>query len=248
MQGSYRTGSQSPAELESAWYRLPPSNDATPLLVVSAAGRFDPDQVYIQWATGDGEPAGRVRLDHASVVVGYTDITAPGWRNLRAPMATIPPSATEIQLIATDDDLAPNYWIAVTPPRVPQLRTLEDVVGSSDPVLLDWMVGLAFPCQRPFDHDNGVIEVPKWRILPDRFSAEIHSSVMDTDGGGPLGITELLARATTVPSYLKNDWFRDWGSLQRLILYSAEAQPAGLDVGAPPPKPTLPKTTEGQPG
>ena len=80
---------------------------------------------------------------------------------------------------------------------------LQDVVGSQDPVLLDWLVGLAFPCQRPFSHQNGVIEVPKWRILPDRFGAEANSPVMDYLGGGPLGITELLVRATTVPTYLK---------------------------------------------
>ena len=65
-------------------------------------------------------------------------------------------------------------------------------------MLLDWLVGLAFPCQRPFGHQNGVIEAPKWRILPDRFGAEANSPVMDNVGGGPLGITELLFRATTV--------------------------------------------------
>ena len=62
-------------------------------------------------------------------------------------------------------------------------------------MLLDWLVGLAFPCQRPFGHQNGVTEVPKWRILPDRFGAEANSPVMDNLGGGPLGITELLLRA-----------------------------------------------------
>ena len=81
--------------------------------------------------------------------------------------------------LATDDDLAPQHWIALTPPRIPQLRTLQEVVGSQDPVLLDWLVGLAFPCQRPFDHQNGVVEVPKWRILPDRFGAEANSPVME---------------------------------------------------------------------
>ena len=104
-----------------------------------------------------------------------------------------------MRLVATDDDLSPQHWIAVTPPRIPQLRTLQEVVGSQDPVLLDWLVGMAFPCQRPFDHQNGVIEVPKWRILPDRFGAEANSPVMDNVGGGPLGISELLLRATTVP-------------------------------------------------
>ena len=46
----------------------------------------------------------------------------------------------------------------------------------------DWLVGLAFLCQRPFDHQNGVIEPPKWRILPDRFGAEANSPVMDNVG------------------------------------------------------------------
>ena len=100
-------------------------------------------------------------------------------------------------------------------------------------MLLDWLVGLAFPCQRPFGHQNGVIETPKWRILPDRFGAEANSPVMDNNGGGPLGVTELLVRATTVPTYLKDDWFRDWGALQRLTPYypNAAAGAAGSGHG-----------------
>ena len=182
----------------------------------------------MQWATDDqaanGEPTGGV---------GFADVGAvPAWRNLRAPMAAIPHDATRVRLVATDDDLNPQHWIALTPPRIPQLRTLQDVVGTEDPVLLDWLVGLAFPCQRPYGHQYGVAEVPKWRILPDRFGAEANSPVMDYLGGGPLGITELLARAVTVPSYLKDDWFRDWGALQQLIPWYPNAQPARLDLGS----------------
>ncbi|WP_231967503.1 arabinosyltransferase C-terminal domain-containing protein [Mycobacterium sp. E136] len=39
--GSWRPGTQQPAQLRSAWYRLPSRDDVGPLLVVSAAGRFD---------------------------------------------------------------------------------------------------------------------------------------------------------------------------------------------------------------
>jgi len=222
--GSWRAGTQQPAVLRSAWYKLPPRDEAGPLLVVSAAGRFDPGEVVVQWANDKGEPAGGV---------GFADVgSAPAWRNLRAPMAAIPRDATQVRLVATDDDLNPMHWIAVTPPRIPHLRTLQDVVGSQDPVLLDWLVGMAFPCQRPFGHQYGVIEVPKWRILPDRFGAEANSPVMDNLGGGPLGITELLLRPTTVPTYLKDDWFRDWGALQQLTPYYSNAQPARLDLGS----------------
>jgi arabinosyltransferase C len=226
--GSWRSGTQAPAGLRSAWYRLPDPATRGPLLVVSAAGRFDPGDVVVQWATDEGgaapEPGGGV---------GFADVGAsPAWRNLRVPLSAIPAEATRLRLVATDDDLSPDHWIALTPPRIPELRSLQDVVGSEDPVLLDWLVGLAFPCQRPFDHRNGVIEVPQWRIMPDRFGAEANSPVMDYLGGGPLGITELLLRPTTLPTYLKDDWSRDWGALQQLTPYYRDAVPARLDLGS----------------
>ncbi|WP_099184433.1 arabinosyltransferase domain-containing protein [Mycobacterium kansasii] len=227
--GSWRAGVQVPALLRSGWYRLPPKEERnkTPLLVVSAAGRFDPREVQVQWATDDQAASGR-----PGGSMSFADVGAvPAWRNLRAPLSAIPDSATQIRLVADDEDLAPQHWIALTPPRIPRLRTLQYVVGSKDPVFLDWLVGLAFPCQRPFGHQNGVVETPTWRILPDRFGAEANSPVMDKNGGGPLGITELLLRATTVASYLKDDWFRDWGSLQRLTPYYPDAEPARLQLG-----------------
>lgn len=221
--GSWRSGVQQPAFLRSAWYQLPPREQTGPLLVVSAAGRFDSSDIQVQWSGADGEVAGSI---------GFGDVgAAPAWRNLRAPLDALPDDATQIRIVSTEDDLAPDAWIAVTPPRIPELQTLQDVVGSSDPVLLDWLVGLAFPCQRPFGHQNGVTEVPKWRILPDRFGAEANSPVMDNLGGGPLGISELLFRATTVPTYLNDDWFRDWGALQRLVQFYPDAQPAQLGLG-----------------
>ena len=225
--GSWRSGTQQPAFLRSAWYQLPAGwsdrDRSDSLLVVAAAGRFDQGEVLVQWAGPDGEPAGST---------GFDDVgAAPAWRNLRTPLSAIPAEATQVRLVASDDDLSPEHWIAVTPPRIPELRTLQDVVGSSDPVLLDWLVGLAFPCQRPFGHRNGVIEVPKWRILPDRFGAEANSPVMDYLGGGPLGITELLLRPVTVPTYLKDAWYRDWGALQRLLPFYPNAEPARLDLG-----------------
>lgn len=228
--GSWRSGIQVPAHLRSGWYRLPARDKARPLLVVSAAGRFDPREVQVQWATDEQAAGG-----HPGGSFQFADVGAsPAWRNLRLPLSAIPAAATQVRLVADDEDLAPQHWIALTPPRIPQLRTLQDVVGSKDPVFLDWLVGLAFPCQRPFGHQNGVDETPKWRILPDRFGAEANSPVMDNNGGGPLGVTELLAKATTMATYLKDDWSRDWGSLQRLTPYYPDARPAQLLLGTAP--------------
>jgi arabinosyltransferase C len=229
--GSWRSGVQVPSLLRSAWYRLPATAEraaAGPLLVVSAAGRFDAHEVKVQWSRDHGaddvKPGGEVEFGDVGA--------APAWRNLRAPLSSIPADAAQIRVVATDDDLAPQHWIALTPPRIPELRTLQQVVGSTDPVMLDWLVGMAFPCQRPFGHQNGVTEVPKWRILPDRFGAEANSPVMDKNGGGPLGITELLFRENAVSTYLADDWYRDWGALQKLTPYYPDAQPARLDLGS----------------
>ncbi len=225
--GSWQSGIQVAARLRSGWYRLPAKDKAGPLLVVSAAGRFDPREVQLQWATDDQAAGG-----HPGGSFQFADVgAAPAWRNLRLPMDAIPAAATQVRLVADDEDMAPQHWIALTPPRIPRLRTLQDVVGSNDPVFLDWLVGLAFPCQRPFGHLNGVDETPKWRILPDRFGAEANSPVMDNNGGGPLGVTELLVRATTVATYLNDDWSRDWGALQRLTPYYPDARPAELELG-----------------
>ena len=52
--GSWRSGTQQPAVLRSAWYRLPADwrerDRSSSILVVSAAGRFDPGDVVVQWA------------------------------------------------------------------------------------------------------------------------------------------------------------------------------------------------------
>ncbi|MCV7314670.1 arabinosyltransferase [Mycolicibacillus parakoreensis] len=233
--GSWRSGVQIPARLRSAWYALPPRAQAGPVLAVSAAGRFENHEIKVEWtSTEPADPTDTAAVAEitADGAIELADVGAePAWRNLRAPLSAIPAEATRIRLVASDDDLAPGHWIALTPPRIPQLRPLQQVVGSDDPVLLDWLVGLAFPCQRPFGHRNGVIEAPRWRILPDRFGTEANSPVMDNIGGGPLGISELLFNASTVPSYLKDDWLRDWGALQKLTPYYPGATPADLELG-----------------
>jgi arabinosyltransferase C len=35
-----------------------------------------------------------------------------------------------------------------------------------------------------------------------------------------------------LPTYLKDDWFRDWGALQQLTPYYPNARPARLDLGS----------------
>jgi arabinosyltransferase B len=104
-------------------------------------------------------------------------------------------------------------------------------VGSTNPVLMDWAVGLAFPCQHPMLHANGVTEIPKFRITPDYLAKKQDTDTWeDGQNGGLLGITDLLLRAHVMATYLSQDWGRDWGSLRKFDTI-VEAQPAQIELG-----------------
>ena len=163
--------------------------------------------------------------------IAPTDIgPAPMWRNLRVPMDQLPSETSVVRLVAADKDLGADQWLALTPPRMPQTTTLSAVVGRTAPVLLDWAVGLHFPCQNQMPTYNGIAELPEYRILPDRNGATITNLWQGHDGGGPLGWTQLLFTARTLPTYLNNDWDRDWGSLEQYLPLDTTAGPAKVTI------------------
>ncbi|MCW2688288.1 MAG: cell wall arabinan synthesis protein [Mycobacterium sp.] len=237
MAGSYAQGAQQQSTLTSAWYGLPAPDDGHPLVVVTAAGTIagnsvlnghtDGQTVVLEYARpgpdGAPVPAGRLVPDDIG--------PAPSWRNLRFARSDIPRDAVAVRVVVEDRSLTPGDWVAVTPPRVPHLRSVQEYVGSDKPVLMDWAVGLAFPCQQPMFHVNGVTEIPAFRITPD-YTAKKQDTDSWEDGlnGGLLGITDLLLRAHVMATYLSHDWGRDWGSLRKFDTI-VDAQPAQIDLG-----------------
>ena len=107
--------------------------------------------------------------------------------------------------------------------------TLQQVVGENTPTLIDFSAAAHFPCQRPMQVRHGVAEVPRWRILPDYIVANSQSKTWQrgTDGG-LLGISQATTTAQAVPTYLKDDWVRDWGALERLIPFAPDPPPAAV--------------------
>ncbi|ORX04603.1 arabinosyltransferase [Mycobacterium triplex] len=237
--GSYTSGPQQQSRLTSAWYQLPKPDAGHPLVVVTAAGAIAGNSILHHHTTGQtveleyGKPGPDGTVAPAGRVVPY-DLYGEQpkvWRNLRFARSEMPSDTIAVRVVAEDLSLTPDDWIAVTPPRVPELRSLQEYVGSTQPVLMDWAVGLAFPCQQPMLHVNGVTEIPKFRITPD-YTAKKQDTDTWQDGvnGGLLGITDLLLRAHVMSTYLSHDWGRDWGSLRRFDTI-ADAQPAQIDLG-----------------
>lgn len=234
--GSYGSPSGT-GSLTSDWYRLPERSDDTPLLTMAVAGSVEAvDGIGVVHA---GQKVtmqfGRVEADGRVSALGRMfpiDIgETPTWRNLRFPLADAPLRADVVRVEVADTAAAPSEWVAVTPPRVSTLATLNDVVGQTDPVFIDWLPGMVFPCQQPMKVRNGVLEVPQWRIMPDAEATRKNSQTwMSGTAGGPLGITEAMLRPTLLPTYLRNNWGRDWGGLQKFTEI-IPAPAAELDLG-----------------
>ncbi|MGW4533794.1 arabinosyltransferase domain-containing protein [Nocardia sp. NPDC004340] len=238
--GDYTADPPRPSHLTTQWYRLDlvaaQQDSAFKALILTVAGhiageqqghRVDGAALRVEFAHRADDGTLQPRGELTPPTVGG----APGWRNLPIPLDRIPSGANAVRLIATADDPTGKQWLAVTPPRLPRLATLDAVVGHDAPVLTDFHVGLAFPCQHPFDHRDGVAQLPAWRILPDKLNAQVATTWQGDSGGGPLGWSDLLVRSEPVPAYLDHDWTRDWGELQRLTPYvDAPAAPVTVRV------------------
>jgi arabinosyltransferase B len=237
--GSYTTGAQQQSRLTSAWYQLPKLDDGHPLVVVTAAGTISGNSILHHHTGGQTVelefarpgPGGSVQPAGRLVPYDLYGEQPKVWRNLRFARSQMPADAVAVRVVAEDLSLTPDDWIALTPPRVPELRSLQEYIGSKRPVLMDWAVGLAFPCQQPMLHSNGVTQIPEFRITPD-YNAKKQDTDTWQDGvnGGLLGITDLLLRAHVMSTYLSHDWGRDWGSLRKFDTI-ADAHPAQLDLG-----------------
>ncbi|HIW92742.1 MAG TPA: arabinosyltransferase domain-containing protein [Candidatus Corynebacterium avicola] len=239
--GSYTDGLQLQAETATSWYSLPERSENSPLLVVSAAGEIshlDMNGVRqygqeLKLEYGRSDESAEDGVEWLGEMEPLDIDTAPQWRNLRFPMDQIPEDADSVRIRAVDFNVTPDQWLAFTPPRVPEMVSLDEVIGDS-PTLQDWSTPLQFPCQRPFDHYAGVAEVPEYQISPDHAAKKSHGPVMDYYGGGVGGMTEMTTNGTELPTYLENDWQRDWGVITKLTPFASstgdEPKQAELDV------------------
>jgi arabinosyltransferase A len=219
--GGYGENSRA-ATATSAWYQMPPRTPDRPLVVVAAAGAIwsykeDGDFMYgqslrLQW--GAARPDGSVQP--LGLMFPIDIGPQPAWRNLRFPLSWAPPEANVARIVAYDPNLSEDQWFAFTPPRVPVTKTLQQVLGSQQPILMDIATAANFPCQRPFSEHLGVAELPEYRIEPDHKQTSASSNLWQASkSGGPFLFTQALQWTSTIPTYLNGDWYRDWGQVEQ---------------------------------
>ncbi|MCG7594689.1 arabinosyltransferase domain-containing protein [Mycobacterium sp. PSTR-4-N] len=212
------------AKATSAWYQLPPRTPDRPLVSVAAAGAiwyYNEDGSFnygqslkLQW--GVHRPDGSYQA--LNEVQPIDIFQQKAWRNLRFPLTTAPPEANVARIVADDPNLSEDQWFGFTPPRVPVLQTAQQFLGSDTPVLMDIATAANFPCQRPFAEHLGIAELPEYRIIPNFKQMVVSSNQWQSaESGGPFLFIQALLRTATIPTYLRDDWYRDWGSLERYI-------------------------------
>ena len=233
--GSYDESQRSTATITTQWYNLPESSENSPILSVSAAGK-----IYHHDVNGVEQEGTELTLEYGTLKDGkvtnkgeaeLSDVGAtPKWRNLRIALKDLPEEVNVVRLVAVDDSTDEDDWMAFTPPRVPELATINSQFDSSTPALLDWSVALQFPCQRTFDHYAGVTEIPQFRILPDAAAQTSLTDFQSFSGGGALATAEAVNYSYEIPSYLNNDWARDWGSIEKYELRTNSQGEAPLEA------------------
>jgi len=228
------------ATATSAWYQLPPRSPDRPLVVVSATGAiwsYKEDGTFtygqllkLQWGVARPDGTTQPLTEVQPIDIG----PEPAWRNLRFPLTWAPPEANVARIVAYDPNLSSEQWFAFTPPRVPVLQTLQQLIGSHTPVLMDIATAANFPCQRPFSEHLGVAELPQYRILPDHKQTAASSNGWQAgEDGGPFLFTRAMLRTSTVSTYLRGDWYRDWGSVEQYypLVPADDAPDAAIEQG-----------------
>jgi arabinosyltransferase A len=238
--GSYKQDTLA-AKVTSTWYDLPPRSPNRPLVTVTAAGAiwyYDDENEFhygqslkLQW----GNRAADGSFTALDKVQPIDTIEQKAWRNLRFPLAWAPPEANVARIVADDPNLSADQWFGFTPPRVPPLQTAQEFLGTRTPILMDIATAANFPCQRPFSEHLGVAELPQYRILPNLKQVVVSSNMWQSArAGGPFLFIQALLTTATVPTYLRDDWYRDWGAIERYIrvVPTAQAPNAVIDEGS----------------
>ena len=219
--GSYEPTATGTGELRTPWYDIPEraASGEVPVVLTLAGWELGANSVFIEFGKDTAE--GFETMQRYPV----WQSPAPRWRDHRVMVGGPSEGATKLRIVASDQALGPNGWLAVSAPRVPLLTKMTDVVGDA-PTFVEWPAALMHPCLQTVELRDGIAELPRFRVSAGGDVREIGQGWSSPDAGGPFGWMNVSASMRELPTYLRNDINRDWGSLYAVDPYAPEALPA----------------------
>ena len=213
--------------LRTSWYQLPGNRADAQLAVAVAAKAGKAESVWFEFGTRTSAGVEVVKSDQVHAPGSDTessgDPSSTGkWADERIGIGDLPKDVTLVRVVAKDDDVTPDGWVAVTAPRIPTFTTLTQRVGAA-PVYLDWPAAFVYPRMNPVASHDGISEVPAYRITAGTLQSEANWA--SSAHGGPLGWLEEVADQPEVPSYLEGAPGQPWGQLMRVQPYATGQPP-----------------------
>ena len=218
--GSYEQTGTGTGELRTQWYDLPErATKGEVPVVISAAGMASGANALVMEFGRDTDKGFEV-MDRRFIGNG----PSPRWQDHRLTVDGKSEGATKMRLVAVDQALGPKSWLAVSAPRAPQLTNMTDVVRDA-PTYIEWPAALVHPCLQVSKLHNGIAEMPKFRVSGGGDVRGMGEGWSSPDGGGPFGWMNVTTSMRELPTYMKNDMHRDWGSLYEVDPYVPSALP-----------------------
>jgi arabinosyltransferase C len=219
--GSYESSGYGTGQMRTPWYPIPQrAKDGDVPIVVAIAGQTDgPNSLTAEF--GKDTPEGFKVSERRT----FSSPGGPIWRDARITVDGAAKDAEQVRIVARDRGLGTDSWLAFSAPRVPQLTRMTDVIGSS-PTFLEWTAAFQHPCLQPSGIGDGVAQMPRYRITAGAEFRPIGQGWSSPDAGGPFGWMDVATSMRELPTYLKGDVSKDWGTLYEVDPYVADALPA----------------------
>ncbi|MCI2416438.1 arabinosyltransferase domain-containing protein [Saccharopolyspora sp. K220] len=222
--GSYGLSDSATGELRTQWYDLPPQagSGAAPVVVSFAGSATGMNSLTVEW--GRDTP-------HGFEITGHGEVGQDSgrWFDRRFTVD----GATKVRVVAEDQKVDTGGWLAFSAPRVPQLTPMTNVIGDA-PAFVEWPAALVHPCLRLARLHNGVAELPRFRVAGGGIMRDMGQSWSAPGGGGPFGWLSVASSMREMPTYLKGELNRDWGSLYLVDSFQEDALAAEVAMEVHP--------------
>ncbi len=234
--GSFSPGAAVTGTLDTPWFGLPTRHAGTEVAVGLAGRPSDGNTLTVQFGRRGPEPSavtalGRRRLQDPPLAEKPFDDPIHGrppnwrdysyWRTLAVPIAQVPAGADVVRVQATDYSTDRQGWLTVTGPVVRDVVGLTAFLSGRGPVLIDWPMSFAFPCQADFPKvRDGLAQAPAVILGGPRNYPPSNMSYDPNVGGSFAGVA-LTGHLVEVPSRVQNRPDLEWGRVL-LVKYSAQ--------------------------